>query len=262
MALYAHSIPKSYKNATLSEEYNFWKPGIDRGHDCLLNKNIWSLVKKVQEVHVLPCKYIFRVKNDAPKGPLIVLGCKQLFGIKYNQKFAPVVKFTSCVIRIRMRANGRRHSIPKWGPGRRYLHANTRRTKNIPENQDVVCKLNKALYGLKQAPRQWQAMIREYLMNVLKFKSNEYDPRLHIRRSRSDILVIALYVEDLLSTPAAPSATPPLFSEYLIYSFFSICTSRNKRVSLSDSGGLPDPSERRMAWEIHPLLECLRWLVK
>jgi len=66
------------------------------------------------------------------------------------------------------------------------------------DNHNLVCKLNKALYGLKQAPRQWYDKIHDYLVNVLKFKSNEYDPCLYIRKIGSDIIIIALYVDDLL----------------------------------------------------------------
>jgi len=61
-----------------------------------------------------------------------------------------------------------------------------------------VCRLNKALYGLKQAPRQWYAKIHDYLTRSLEFKSSMNDPCLYIRKTSSQILIIALYVDDLL----------------------------------------------------------------
>ena len=66
------------------------------------------------------------------------------------------------------------------------------------ENEGKVCKLNKALYGLKQAPRQWYAKIHQYLTNDLGFTSSINDPCLYVRKTSSEILIIALYVDDLL----------------------------------------------------------------
>lgn len=86
----------------MSEEYDFWKHGIDRERDCLLRNKAWNLVKEETGMHVLPSKYIFQVKNNAPKARLVVLGCKELFGVHHNQTVAPVVKFTTVrVLRLR-----------------------------------------------------------------------------------------------------------------------------------------------------------------
>jgi len=205
LSLYAHSVPSSYKTATMSEEYGFWKSGIDREHDCLIRNKTWTLVKKVQNIHVLPCKYIFRVKNNAPKVRLVVLGCKQLFGIDYNQTFAPVVKFTTVRLLLALVA-AYDLECEQMDVVTAFLNGDLEEDiyMQIPEglrtrdNHNLVCKLNKALYGLKQAPRQWYDKIHDYLVNVLKFKSNEYDPCLYIRKIGSDIIIIALYVDDLL----------------------------------------------------------------
>ena len=83
-----------------------------------------------------------------------------------------------------------------------------------PENESKVCKLNKALYGLKQAPRQWYAKIHEYLTNDLKFVSSINDPCLYILKSSNEILIIAIYVDDLLLIINSKSMIDKLKGEF------------------------------------------------
>ncbi len=46
-------------------------------------------------MHVLPCKYVFRVKDGAPKVRLVAMGCRQIHGVDYSETFAPVVSLTT-----------------------------------------------------------------------------------------------------------------------------------------------------------------------
>ncbi len=57
------------------------------------------------------------------------------------------------------------------------------------DNTGKVCKLR---------PRQWYAKIHGFLVNELNFVSNPNDPCLYTRHNASNILIIALYVDDLL----------------------------------------------------------------
>ena len=95
IALSAQVVPVSYKAATKPDNIDFWFPGIKKEHDCLLRNKTWSLVKRTPDMHVLPSKYVFRVKNGGPKARVVALGCNQLFGIDYLETFAPVVKLTT-----------------------------------------------------------------------------------------------------------------------------------------------------------------------
>ena len=95
IALSATIVPQPYKSAVSQENIDFWSPGIDKEHDCLIRNKTWTLVDRTPDMHVLPCKYVFRVKNGAPKARLVALGCRQLYGIDYLETFAPVVKLTT-----------------------------------------------------------------------------------------------------------------------------------------------------------------------
>ena len=68
--------------------------------------------------------------------------------------------------------------------------------------EELVCKLNKSIYGLKQSSRCWFNTIDEFLENSAYTKSSS-DPCIYIKREGEDIMLIALYVDDLI--PASNS---------------------------------------------------------
>ena len=65
---------------------------------------------------------------------------------------------------------------------------------NIDPN--YVCKLNKPLYGLKQSPRQWYAKFHRFLLSI-KFQQLQSEPNLYIRKTKTEFLLLGVYVDDL-----------------------------------------------------------------
>lgn len=53
------------------------------------------------------------------------------------------------------------------------------------------------MYGSKQAPRQWTMKILEATLKF-GFKQSEYDHSLFLKRTKSDLTVILVYIDDLL----------------------------------------------------------------
>ena len=62
----------------------------------------------------------------------------------------------------------------------------------------TVCLLLKSIYGLKQSPRQWYAKIDDFFIRDLGMESNPADECVYVRRKGGQILIIALYVDDIL----------------------------------------------------------------
>ena len=93
-ALVAQEVPTSFKSATSPENIDLCQPGIDRKHDCLLRNKTWQLVDYKQGVKVLPCNYVFKIKENKPKVRLFALGCRKMYGVDYNERYAPIVTFT------------------------------------------------------------------------------------------------------------------------------------------------------------------------
>ena len=205
IALSARVVPMSYKAATDAANSDFWSPGIDKEHDCLLRNKTWTLVKREPNMHVLPSKYVFRVKNGGPKARLVALGCRQLYGIDYLETFAPVVKLTTIRTLLALAA-AQDLECEQMDVTTAFLNGDLDEDiymqipegLRTPQNEGMVCKLRKSLYGLKQAPRQWYAKIHEYLINELNFSGSANDPCLYVRKTTPGTLIIALYVDDLL----------------------------------------------------------------
>ncbi|GKA15881.1 putative ribonuclease H-like domain-containing protein [Tanacetum coccineum] len=66
-----------------------------------------------------------------------------------------------------------------------------------PEFPDRVYKVEKALYGLHQAPRAWYETLSTYLMDN-GFQRGQIDKTLFIKRVKSDILLVQVYVDDII----------------------------------------------------------------
>ncbi|GJS18189.1 retrovirus-related pol polyprotein from transposon TNT 1-94 [Tanacetum coccineum] len=60
-----------------------------------------------------------------------------------------------------------------------------------------VYKLKKALYGLKQAPRAWYDMLSSFLTSQ-HFSKGAVDPTLFIWKTRNDLLLVPIYVDDII----------------------------------------------------------------
>ncbi|GJY45608.1 putative ribonuclease H-like domain-containing protein, partial [Tanacetum coccineum] len=66
-----------------------------------------------------------------------------------------------------------------------------------PDFPDRVYKVEKALYGLHQAPRAWYETLSTYLLDN-GFQRGKIDKTLFIRRVKSDILLVQVYVDDII----------------------------------------------------------------
>ncbi|GKC75871.1 putative ribonuclease H-like domain-containing protein, partial [Tanacetum coccineum] len=66
-----------------------------------------------------------------------------------------------------------------------------------PDFPDRVYKVEKALYGLHQAPRAWYETLSTYLLDN-RFQRGKIDKTLFIKRDKSDILLVQVYVDDII----------------------------------------------------------------
>ncbi|GKA83429.1 putative ribonuclease H-like domain-containing protein, partial [Tanacetum coccineum] len=62
---------------------------------------------------------------------------------------------------------------------------------------DKVYKVEKALYGLNQAPRAWYETLSTYLLEN-RFRKGVIDKTLFIKKSKGDILLVQVYVDDII----------------------------------------------------------------
>ena len=62
---------------------------------------------------------------------------------------------------------------------------------------NYICKLNKALYGLRHAPRVWFDKLKSALYSW-DFENSKCDISLFFRRTKSDIIIMLIYVDDII----------------------------------------------------------------
>ena len=72
------------------------------------------------------------------------------------------------------------------------------------DEERKVYRLHKALYGLKQAPRAWNKKIDSFLREK-EFVKCTTEHGVYVRRSKSKLLILCLYVDDLLITGSCKS---------------------------------------------------------
>jgi hypothetical protein len=66
-----------------------------------------------------------------------------------------------------------------------------------PGQEKLVCLLKRSLYGLKQAPRCWNQILHEKLLEM-QFKQSQADPCLYIGHVNGELVLLAVYVDDIL----------------------------------------------------------------
>ena len=207
------NVPITYRAATTGPYASFWQTGIDAEIDSLRRNSTWELVPRSQATNVLTSKWVFKVKDipgsgnqlmQKAKARLVARGFQQVQGVDYSETYAPVVKFTS--IRALL-ATVAAHDLELHQMDVVTAFLNGDVDEDIymeqpsgcvdPSKPEHVCKLNKALYGLKQSPRQWYFKIHSYLTE-LGYISSPNDPCLYVKKTETEFIALALYVDDLL----------------------------------------------------------------
>lgn len=204
-ALCAADVPQSYSEAMSPDNVDFWAPGIKREEACIRENNTFTLVKRRPEMHALPCRYVFKIKNGCPKVHIVAKGFRQIHGVDYNETFAPVVtlsavRFLLVIVAYLDLDLFRMDVITAFlnGDLSEDIYMEVPEGFKDPSKPNTVCKLHKALYGLKQAPRQWYSKIHRFLETVLHFRSCPYEPCLYIRHHQNRMILIGLDVDDIL----------------------------------------------------------------
>jgi Reverse transcriptase (RNA-dependent DNA polymerase) len=66
-----------------------------------------------------------------------------------------------------------------------------------PKRARKICKLKRSIYGLKQASRSWNIRFDDEIKK-LDFMRNPKEPRVYKKVSRSLVIFLILYVDDIL----------------------------------------------------------------
>jgi len=171
---------------------------------------VWTLVPQSDSVNVIGTKWVFRNKLDEArvitrnKARLVAKGYNQEEGIDYDETFAFVVRLK--VVRLLL-AFAYMSSFKLFQMDVKSAFLNGFINEEVYVSQppgfkdhqhlNHVYKLKKALYGLKQAPRQWYERLSNFLLSH-SYENEKFDKTLFIKKSKSVIILVQIYVDDII----------------------------------------------------------------
>ncbi|KAI3770244.1 hypothetical protein L6452_01370 [Arctium lappa] len=173
-------------------------------------QDVWNLVDLPKGQRAIGTKWIFRNKKDERgivirnKARLVAQGYTQEEGIDYDEVFAPVARVEAIRLFLAY-ASYMKFKVYQIDVKSAFLYGTIDEEVYVcqppsfenPTYPDRLYKLKKALYGLHQAPRAWYDTLSTYLLEN-GFERGIIDNTLFIKRSKKDILLVQIYVDDII----------------------------------------------------------------
>ncbi|CAN1248499.1 Retrovirus-related Pol polyprotein from transposon TNT 1-94 [Linum perenne] len=206
-ALLSLTEPKSVKQALQDDN---WIAAMQEELHQFERSKVWDLVPIPSNKTVIGTKWVFRNKtNDKGeitrnKARLVAQGYNQEEGIDFEETLAPVARIEA--IRILCAFACHLHfKLFQMDVKSAFLNGIIKEevyVRQPPGFEDArhptwCYKLRKALYGLRQAPRAWYDRLSTFLLTK-GYKRGQVDNTLFIKGSKSDILIVQIYVDDIV----------------------------------------------------------------
>ncbi|GKB58998.1 putative ribonuclease H-like domain-containing protein [Tanacetum coccineum] len=182
-------------------------------------QKVWVLVDLPYGKKVIGTKWVFRNKRDERsivvknKARLVAQGFRQEEGIDYDEVFAPVARIEAIRLFLAF-ASYMGFTVYQMDVKSAFLYGTIEEEVYVhqppgfvdPAHPNKVYKVIKALYGLHQAPRAWYETLSSFLMEN-GFKRGTIDKTLFIKRKKSDIMLVQVYVDDIIFGSTKRTAT-------------------------------------------------------
>ena len=202
--------PNTFDEALRSDDVDKWEAAMDEEYNSLLANGTWELTPLPKQRKSVSCKWVFKTKRDAKgdivrhKARLVARGFSQVYGVDFNETFAPVVKFTTiwCILALGTALDLEMHQMDVKTA---FLNGDLEEDIYMDQpkgfvqrgHEHLVCKLKKSLYGLKQASRAWYQKIDATLAQ-LGFERSIADHSLYFAQEEADVMIVLVYVDDLI----------------------------------------------------------------
>ncbi|KAK9217646.1 hypothetical protein WN943_006274 [Citrus x changshan-huyou] len=189
-----------------------WKRAIEDEYNALMKNKTWTLIPNSQNYKLVGNKWVYRVKENSDgtinkfKTRLVAKGFLQTPGVDFKETFSPIVKAATIRIVLTVVVNND-WKLRQVDINNAFLNGDLTETVYMPQPEGFedknkpnhICKLNKALYGLRQAPRAWFDKLKSVLYSW-DFENSKCDTSLFFRRTKSDIIIMLIYVDDIIIT--------------------------------------------------------------
>ncbi|KAI0993507.1 Retrovirus-related Pol polyprotein from transposon, partial [Podosphaera aphanis] len=197
--------PKSIGEAFQQTDENRWREAINKELLSLDQNHTWDVTDRPLKRNVVGSKWVFKIKRNADgsieryKARLVAQGFSQVPGHDFDETFAPVARYDSLRILLRISAQN------KWIPQQMdvnsaYLYGTLDEEifMELPPGYRTpgkCAKLRKCIYGLKQSGREWYECISNSLI-AKGFEITTFDPCVFVHPT--EIVFISIYVDDIL----------------------------------------------------------------
>ncbi|GJZ66240.1 putative ribonuclease H-like domain-containing protein [Tanacetum coccineum] len=173
-------------------------------------QKVWVLVDLPYGKKVIGTKWVFRNKRDERsivvknKARLVAQGFRQEEGIDYDEVFAPVARIEAIRLFLAF-ASYMGFTVYQMDVKSAFLYGTIGEEVYVqqppgfvdPAHPNKVYKVIKALYGLHQAPRAWYETLSTFLLEN-GFRRGTIDKTLFIKKNKSDIMLVQVYVDDII----------------------------------------------------------------
>ncbi|GKD00451.1 putative ribonuclease H-like domain-containing protein [Tanacetum coccineum] len=125
-------------------------------------------------------------------------------GIDYDEVFAPVARIKAIRLFLAY-ASFKNFELYQMDVKSAFMYGKIKKEVYVcqppgfedPDFPDRVYKVENALHGLHQALRAWYETLSTYLLDN-GFQRGKIDKTLFIKRDKSDILLVQVYVDDII----------------------------------------------------------------
>jgi hypothetical protein len=201
--------PRSASDALKIEH---WRKAMHDEVQALMRNKTWELVPSPKGRSIVSGKWCYKVKTDAYgnlqryKARYVARGFTQRPGVDFSETTSPVVSLTA-LRTLFAKAAMDDMEVKQLDVDSAFLYGRLNEEIYLEQPQGfeqlgangerLVCRLRKAIYGLKQAGRVWWKLIDADLRNV-GFGSCGADPCIYKRGRGDELILIAIYVDDLV----------------------------------------------------------------
>ncbi|GKA24360.1 retrovirus-related pol polyprotein from transposon TNT 1-94 [Tanacetum coccineum] len=198
------------KKVSEALKHSGWIDAMQEELNQFYRNKVWTLVPLPYGKTAIGSKWVFGNKKDEHgittknKARLVAQGYSQEKGIDYNETFAPVARMVAIRIFLAF-ATYMNFKVYQMDVKSAFLNGKLKEEVYVKQPSgfesseflDYVCKLDKALYGLKQAPRACYETLSTFLIQN-KFTKGRIDNTLFIYKSKGDVLLVQVYVDDII----------------------------------------------------------------
>ena len=208
--------PKSVEECRQRDDWPKWKDAIKAELNSLSKHEVFGpIVLTPDGVKPVGYKWVFLRKRDATnkivryKARLVAQGLSQRPSIDYEEMYSPVVDATTFRYLISLAIHEKLGmclmdvvTAYLYGPLDCDIYMKIPEGLKFPATHNsgprelYLIKLCRSLYGLKQSGRMWYNRLSEYLLQK-RYKNDPLCPCVFIKRSGSEFVIIAVYVDDL-----------------------------------------------------------------